>query len=481
MTASRSFVIRRLCRGGGIRETAVQVNIIVLHERVLCQSTRPREFCCCDTQTSRHPQGRRKAFRASADRPRSNPNVVGILCAHVHAHAHEASQNYPFFRCQPRKIFLISASIANCEPFPTSIKDDDANALCSIPLIDFSPFLLDDDDDHRLLERKRSVALQIDEVNRSHGFLALINFGITEEERTQAFCHVAELFALPDEYKRTTLPRIAPETNLGYAPLQSERLNRSRPPEMKEAFNVKFPPAWKNDYQHCPDPETFGRFWDNVWLPKFQALARRFAVACAMALHLDDDNFFAQTLEHFDLCTLRMLHYPTCDWEEAIAQKVHDPSTTKTALRIGEHTDFGMFTFLLTCPGPDGLQIKSMSGAEVGGAAAGEADGWHDVVLPTTVQTAQGSQQPVLIVNTGALLARWTNDEWKATAHRVIVPNAEVAGRSRYSIACFIDPDQDSMVQVHPSFAKEGNPIRYEPIKSSDYLSQKLQSMMKKA
>ena len=84
-----------------------------------------------------------------------------------------------------------------------------------------------------------------------------------------------------------------------------------------------------------------------------------------------------------------------------------------------------------------------------------------------------------MIVNTGALLARWTNDEWKATAHRVIVPNAPIAHRSRYSIACFVDPDRDSMVQVHPSFADGGKPIRYGPIKRSDYLDQKLRSAMK--
>ena len=28
-----------------------------------------------------------------------------------------------------------------------------------------------------------------------------------------------------------------------------------------------------------------------------------------------------------------------------------------------------------------------------------------------------------MIVNTGALAARWTNDTWNATAHRVIVPS----------------------------------------------------------
>ena len=149
-----------------------------------------------------------------------------------------------------------------------------------------------------------------------------------------------------------------------------------------------------------------------------------------------------------------------------------------------EHTDFGAFTFLLVHPhhGPAGLQIKPVAGAEVGGTAAGEDDEeWQNVVLPTPSVGSDNSNndsQPVLIVNTGALLARWTNDAWKATAHRVIVPDAATAAQSRYSIACFIDPDTNSMIQVHPSFQMQHGEILYPPIKSSDYLAQKLQALM---
>ena len=39
------------------------------------------------------------------------------------------------------------------------------------------------------------------------------------------------------------------------------------------------------------------------------------------------------------------------------------------------------------------------------------------------------------IVNTGVLMARWTNDEWRATAHRVIVSPELESSRHRYSIA----------------------------------------------
>jgi isopenicillin N synthase-like dioxygenase len=85
-----------------------------------------------------------------------------------------------------------------------------------------------------------------------------------------------------------------------------------------------------------------------------------------------------------------------------------------------------------------------------------------------------------VIVNTGALMARWTNDEWRATAHRVIVSSEEVASRERFSIAFFVDPDAGARVDVHDSFLKEGNgkAKRYEPITSRDYLMGKLKEMM---
>ena len=51
--------------------------------------------------------------------------------------------------------------------------------------------------------------------------------------------------------------------------------------------------------------------------------------------------------------------------------------------------------------------MKSVDGGEV---VADEAGGWRDVVVPET------DGDVVAVVNTGALLARWTNDRWRATA-----------------------------------------------------------------
>ena len=224
---------------------------------------------------------------------------------------------------------------------------------------------------------------------------------------------------------------------------------------------MRFEPAHKNDFRGCPQRfETVARKVQEV----IAHAAKRYALAAALALGLETD-FFLRTLDRMDLCTTRYLHYPPCD--------IVTPSDASVSLpiRVGEHTDFGAYTFLLLKEGALGLQIKSIEGGEVGGAAGGEAGGWQDVLLPAADPNA-----PTVgaLVNTGALLARWTNDTWKATAHRVIVPNEEVASRDRYSIACFIDPDAEARVAVDARFVAEGEQPKYPETTGLEYLLGKL-------
>jgi len=48
-------------------------------------------------------------------------------------------------------------------------------------------------------------------------------------------------------------------------------------------------------------------------------------------------------------------------------------------------------------------------------------------------------------VNTGELLARWTNGQLPALRHRVVMP--EHCGRGRHSIAFFVHPDDDVAIE----------------------------------
>lgn len=126
---------------------------------------------------------------------------------------------------------------------------------------------------------------------------------------------------------------------------------------------------------------------------------------------------------------------------------------------------------MLLGEGAEGLQIKPVTGSEVGGKFGGEGGEWQALPPPPP----RGESEFVgALVNTGALLARWTNDTWKATAHRVVVPTQEVASRHRYSIACFIDPDAEARVAVDPRFIKEGEQAKYPETTGLDYLLMKL-------
>lgn len=111
-----------------------------------------------------------------------------------------------------------------------------------------------------------------------------------------------------------------------------------------QAFNFRFPPHHVNPLTNCPP--SLSNLVEQVLLPKYRNLAKRFATACAVALDFPETDFFSRHLNGFDLATLRMLHYPPCDWDDSMSQV----GNVSQALRINEHTDFGLFVRFLKRP-----------------------------------------------------------------------------------------------------------------------------------
>jgi isopenicillin N synthase-like dioxygenase len=244
----------------------------------------------------------------------------------------------PLFLCRETLRIELIVVQPSFPPFASDMGDvtPPSATAKSIPVVDFSPFrvqegvLVGDPATPGQLQ----VASEIDKVCREHGFLCLTGFGMSATQRDEVFAASRTLFALSDEDKGE-LARISPATNTGYAPFRSESLNRSRPAELKEAFNLRFPPKKVNDLSGCPpgyaDVTTYV-------LGFYKDLAHRYGLACALALGLPVD-FFTSTLAHYDLCTARMLHYPPCNWKDtATGDSSGDVSKP---VRIGEHTDFG--------------------------------------------------------------------------------------------------------------------------------------------
>ncbi len=109
-------------------------------------------------------------------------------------------------------------------------------------------------------------------------------------------------------------------------------------------------------------------------------------------------------------------------------------------------------TILRTEDAPGGLQVQTRAG------------GWLDV------QAVPGS----FVVNLGDMMARWTNDRWTATLHRVAVPPADRRlGSRRQTIVFFHDPRADAVIECIPGCAAEANPPRYEPVTALEYVNAK--------
>ena len=177
-------------------------------------------------------------------------------------------------------------------------------------------------------------------------------------------------------------------------------------------------------------------YFDAVWM-----LGRRLHSAFATDIGIAKD-FFEDKLDR-PLATLRLLHYPARPAEPDAGQ-----------LGAGEHTDYGCVTLLAT---------DEVGGLEVC-TRAGE---W--VAAPYVPNT--------FICNIGDCLMRWTNDTYVSTPHRVVSP----AGRERYSIAFFLDPNPDAVIECLPGCDTADNPSRYDAIRGDDYLASRLNPTYEKA
>jgi isopenicillin N synthase-like dioxygenase len=72
-------------------------------------------------------------------------------------------------------------------------------------------------------------------------------------------------------------------------------------------------------------------------------------------------------------------------------------------------------------------------------------------------------------VNLGDLMARWTNDCWVATPHRVVNPPAELAMTRRFSLPFFHLPNHDAVIEPVPTCVSEETPAKFIPVLAGEW------------
>jgi isopenicillin N synthase-like dioxygenase len=303
-------------------------------------------------------------------------------------------------------------------------------------------------------QTRRSLAAQVDRAASEVGFMQIVGHGIPDTVVTGLTEAIDGFFALPPADKMQWRPPSV-DINRGYAGPKSERLSYSlgvaTAADLFEAFNVGVPasafPALALDAGHYPEnlwPDRPPDFRVRVedWFAHAGAVARVLTRIFEVALDLPA-QYFAAFQDH-SLDVLRMNHY---------AMPPGASRVEADQMGMGAHTDYGIVTVLWADPVTPGLQILDSAG------------GWHDVV------PVPGA----LLVNLGDLLARWTNDRWISTMHRVlppIGPNGQVIRRR--SAAYFHDGNADALITCLPSCTDARHPPLYAPVTIAEHLAAKL-------
>lgn len=302
----------------------------------------------------------------------------------------------------------------------------------TLPLIDIAPLYGTDS------AAWRDVATQIDAACRDWGFFYITGHGIPPERIDALLAAAKTFFALPEAEKlKIDITRTA--HHRGYGAIATEQLDPTQPSDLKETFDMGFHMAadhpevlagkpLRGPNRH-PDLPGWAALMEQHYAD-MQALAQTLLRAIALALGIERDFFDARFAE--PISVFRMIHYPP----RHTARSADQPGA-------GAHTDYGCVT-LLYQDDAGGLQVRNVHGE------------WIDA------PPIPGS----FVVNIGDMMARWSNDRYTSTPHRVISP----LGVHRYSMPFFAEPHPDTEISCLPNCSSADNPPKYPPVTSAEYL-----------
>ena len=303
--------------------------------------------------------------------------------------------------------------------------------MTTIPLIDLSN------------PDEQSLIAQIAKACSEFGFFSLKGHGIPVAITTAAFEKSQQFFDLPQASKLALHINQSP-CNRGFDPIGWQSLDLSKEgdaqaADLKESFYIGTEPQ---DHAPIPVPNHGENQWPsehavpgftaaiNAYRVHTKALAFRLMSLIAQSLNLPADAL--NPFMRYPTCTTRLLYYPP------------QPSTNMQQIGSGAHTDWGAITVL-----------------------AQDDAGGLEVRLPNNEWVDVKPQADTLVINTGDLMQRWTNDKYLSSWHRVINRHA---GRPRYSIAYFFDLDHYAVIQTLPTCVDAQHPAKYEPITAGDHI-----------
>ncbi len=276
---------------------------------------------------------------------------------------------------------------------------------------------------------------------KDYGFIILKDHTIEQKKIDRAYALVQEFFHLPLETKMKY--KMDNGGQRGYTPFKTEHAKDNKNPDLKEFWHVGRELAASSQYK--------GVYPENIWPSEvaefektFKELYQAMDMTSVILLEaigraLDVPNTFFKDMVADGNSIIRTIHYPPTKGED-----------TNNSIRSAAHEDINLITMLVGAT-DSGLQLLDRDGS------------WLDV----------NSKPGEIVVDTGDMMSRLTNEVLPATTHRVVNPNNDSS--ARFSMPFFVHPHSKAMLSCLPSCVGTG--AKYADITAGDFLAQRLREI----
>jgi isopenicillin N synthase-like dioxygenase len=276
---------------------------------------------------------------------------------------------------------------------------------------------------------------------KNYGFIVLKDHTIEQKKIDRAYELIQNFFSLPLETKSQY--NLNNNGQRGYTAFKTEHAKDNKNPDLKEFWHVGRELITSSTYN--------GVYPSNVWPTEIIELKNTF-LELYEAMDLTSKILLESIGRGLDLpqtyfndmvtdgnSIIRMIHYPPTKGED-----------TSNSIRSAAHEDINLITMLVGAT-DSGLQLLDRDGT------------WLDV------KSGPGE----IVVDTGDMMSRITNDVLPATTHRVINPSNDSS--ARFSMPFFVHPHSNAVLKCVPSCIGKG--AKYADITAGEFLIQRLKEI----
>lgn len=275
---------------------------------------------------------------------------------------------------------------------------------------------------------------------KDYGFIILTDHTVDSKIIKKAYDNVHEFFNLDTKTKEQYICKEGAGQR-GYTSFGQEHAKDSNVPDLKEFWHVG---------REVSDDHPFNKYYPkNLWPTEVAGFKENLTnlynsldmtsniLLNALGKALDVPESYFKDMINLGNSILRPIYYPPVPNDRPVG-----------AVRAAAHEDVNLITILMGATA-SGLELLDRDGT------------W----LP--VETKEGQ----LVVDSGDMMSRITNDIIPATTHRVV--NPEDLSTPRYSMPFFVHPNPEADLSCIPSCEGETG-AKYPPINSHEFLLKRL-------